>query len=448
MTAFRVVFLVENMSFPRDRRVRQEAAALQGQGAEVSVICPRGKEHDTAAFEIVDGVRVYRYRQPWNGSGAFSYVAEYCWAMLCAFLLILRIWTTAGFDVLHVANPPDLFVGLAAPLRLLGKKIIYDQHDLCPEMFEAKFGRRDGFLYAALLFLERWSYRLADLIIVTNESFRDIAIERGKAPADKVCIVRNGPDLDKFRAVPPCPVLKRGAAYLAVYVGVMGKQDGVDRVLLAAQHIICVRHRQDIRFALLGTGECFDELKRLSHSLGIDSHIDFVGWVGDADLLAYLCTADVCLAPDPPVRMNQLSTMIKIMEYMSCKKPIVSFDLLESKRSAGPAAVYVEAGDPALFGDAVLNLMDDAQKRKQLGEVAWERMQTGLQWARSREVLWAGYERLLGKRRVPIRPLTTRSGVVGDGAGFHSRVTGSSNRLLWKGRPEDESERFGNHTRL
>lgn len=401
MSPHRVILLVENMSFPRDRRVRQEASALTSVGLEVTVICPRGNKHDTAAFEIVDGVRAYRYVQPWSGKNLTSYLLEYVWAMLCTFYLILRVWVRHGFDVLHAANPPDLFFLIAAPFKLLGKKFVYDQHDLCPEMFEAKFDRK-GLVYRALLLLERCSYRLADLIIVTNQSFHQIAIERGHANLEKLCVVRNGPDLDKFRAVAPRSELKRGATYLALYVGVMGKQDGVDRVIRAAHHIVNVRGCKDIRFALLGTGDCVDELCRLADSLAIDSHIEFLGWMGDKDLLDYLSTADVCLAPDPPVKMNQLSTTIKVMEYMSCGKPIVSFDLLETRRSAGTAAVYVNEDDPALFGDAILQLVNSSARRKKLGDAGHERVRTELHWGRSRELLFDGYERLMGA--LPGRP--------------------------------------------
>src|SRR5262245_5365060 len=322
-----VVLVIENQSCPRDTRVRQEALTLVSAGLGVSVICPRGSTQDTSsAFEVVDGIPVYRYRQPWQGEGPLTYMLEYTGALLCTFFLLIWVWMRHGFDVLHTGTPPDLFFLIAAPFKLLGKKFVFDQHDLSPEMFEAKFGQKK-FAYQLLLWLERLSYRLADLVIVTNHSFYRIALERGRVDPANLCVVRNGPDLDKFRPVPPQPDLKRGAAALAVYVGVMNRQDGVDRVIRAAEYIVNVRDRKDVRFALVGMGPCVDELRQLARSLGVEPYVDFAGWRVDKDLLAYLSTADICLVPDPPIKLNQLSTMIKVMEYMCCGKPIVSNDL-------------------------------------------------------------------------------------------------------------------------
>jgi glycosyltransferase involved in cell wall biosynthesis len=355
------------------------------------VICPRGSTHDTSAlFEVVDGMPVYRYRQPWQGKGPLTYMLEYTWALLCTFFLLIWVWSRHGFDVLHAATPPDLFFLIAAPFKLVGKKFVFDQHDLSPEMFEAKFGQR-GFTYCVLLWLERLSYRLADLVIVTNQSFYRIALERGKVDPANVYVVRNGPDLDKFRLPSPQPYLKRGAAALAVYVGVMNRQDGVDRVIRAAGHIVNVRRRKDVRFALLGTGDCVDELRQLARASGVEPYVDFAGWLGDTDLLAYLSTADICLAPDPPVKLNQLSTMIKVMEYMCCGKPIVSYDLVETRYSAGGAALYVK-DDCASFGDAVLELVDNCDLRKKLGETGLERVRSELHWGRSKDILLACYK--------------------------------------------------------
>jgi glycosyltransferase involved in cell wall biosynthesis len=395
-----VVLVIENNSFPRDRRVRQEALALASAGLGVSVICPRGTTQDTSAFfEVVDGIPVYRYRQPWQGEGQLTYMLEYTWALLCTFSLLIWVWMRHGFDVVHAATPPDLFFLIAAPFKLLGKKFVFDQHDLSPEMFEAKFGQ-GRFAYRVLLWLERLSYRLADLVIVTNQSFYRIAVERGRVDPANLCVVRNGPDLDKFRPVPPQPNLKRGAAALAVYVGVMNRQDGVDRVIRAAEYIVNVRDRKDVRFALLGTGDCVDELRQLARSSGVEPYVDFTGLLGDKDLLAYLSTADICLVPDPPVKLNQLSTMIKVMEYMCCAKPIVSYDLLETRYSAGAAALYVK-DDSASFGDAVLELADNCELRNRLGEAGLERVRTELHWGRSKDILLECYERLYRARALP-----------------------------------------------
>jgi len=393
MKSQKVLLVIENMSFPRDRRVRQEAFALAGAGLGVTVICPRGIKQDTSAFEVVDGIPVYRYWQPWQGKGPFTYLLEYAWALICTVFLVVRILMRNGFDVLHAATPPDLFFLVGAPLKLLGKKFVFDQHDLSPEMFAEKFGV-NRFGYRIFLWMEYLSYRFADLVIVTNQSFYNIAVKRGGVDPSKLCIVRNGPDLERFRPLPPQPRLKRGAAILAVYVGVMNPQDGVDEVIRAAEYIVNIKGRKDIRFALLGAGDCLDELRRLARSTGIEAYIDFAGWLGDKDLLAYLSTADICLAPDPPTELNKLCTTIKVMEYMSCEKPIVSYDLPETRYSAGGAALYVKNNDAASFGDAILELADDCELRKKLGAAGLERVRTELHWGRSKSILRERYRHL------------------------------------------------------
>jgi glycosyltransferase involved in cell wall biosynthesis len=400
MKRSRIVLLVENMSFPRDRRVRQEAAALAQFGYEVSVVCPMGTTRDRHSFEVIDNIKVYRYWQPWQGKGVLSYLLEYGWAVLCSFLIVIWIWINDGFDVLHMANPPDLFFLIAAPFLPFKKRFVYDQHDLCPELLEAKLGRA-AMLERLLLFLERCSYKLANLIIVTNLSACEVAAKRGALP-EKVCIVRNGPDLNYFVHVAKRPALKCGAQYLALYIGSVATQDGVDRVIQAAHHIVYNRGRKDARFAILGDGDCLKELQSLAHALKVEPYIDFAGWVSDDKLLSYISTADVCLAPEPPRSFNQLSTFIKIAEYMCFGKVTVSFDLLESRRTLGPAGVYVDRDDPALFGDAILDILDAPVLREQLGRIAVERVRKSLHWGLSRSALLKAYERLI-RDGVPFR---------------------------------------------
>ncbi|HEU5337462.1 MAG TPA: glycosyltransferase family 4 protein [Terriglobales bacterium] len=390
----RVLFLIENVSFLRDRRVRQEAAALRDAGIEVSVVCPRIKGEPPLP-ESRDGVRIYSYFQPWQGRGVASYCLEYFWALLCTFWMLLLLWVRPGFDVLHAANPPDLFFLLALPFKLLGSKYVYDQHDLCPEIFDVKFGRRAGLVRQLLILCERCSYRLADLIIVPNQSFRRVGMTRGRQQKEKFVTVRNGPDLSRFHGVPPQPGLKCGAQFLALYVGMMSEQDGVDRLVRSVSHIVHARGRRDVHFSLLGAGECLPALKRLAEELAVLPYISFRGYVGDRELLVYLSTADVGLAPDPPSPLNHLCTTIKVMEYMSCGRPIVSFDLLETRVSAGLAALYVSEDSPALFGDTILRLLDDAALCQRMGEYGRERVRRMLHWGRSRQHLLSAYARLL-----------------------------------------------------
>lgn len=391
-TPGRVLMLIENLSFPMDRRMRHEAIALRDAGYQVSVICPRGQHHDRRNFEIFEGICIYRYPL-YQASRALGYLLEYSWAMLCTFVLMLWIWVRRGFDYVHTANPPDLFWLLFYPFGWMGKKLVYDQHDLSPETYESKFRQRE-WLYRLLLVLERGSYRKASLIIVPNKSFYEIAQKRGDVPLERLAIVRSAPDLTYFRCTEARQELKRGYPYMVAYLGVMNSQDGVDRVIRAAHHLQKIRDRKDAIFTLIGTGPCWQELKELANSLNLDGTINFTGRISDEDLLAYLSTADVCVAPDPPIALNHLSTMNKIMEYMACGKPIVSFDLIESRRSAGAAALYVEQDDPALLAVAIDSLLQDPVRRQTLGTCGYERVHSELDWSYSAKSLIEAYSRL------------------------------------------------------
>ena len=362
------------------------------------VICPRGESQDKKWFEVIRGIRVYRYPMPVQASRGLEYLFEYGWGFLCTAILALLVWIRDGFDIIHSANPPDMFFLLAWPYKLLGKKFVYDQHDLCPELYESKFERKD-WRYWTLLRLERHSYRTADLVISTNQSYREIAQERGGVPEERSVIVRNGVDTRSFRRRTPRPELKEHFAYMAAYLGVMGKQDGVDRVVHAAHHLIHKLGRRDVVFVMVGKGECWQALQDLSRELQVSEFMRFVGHISDDLLLDYLSATDVCLAPDPPDRMNQLSTMTKIMEYMACERPIVSFDLLETRRSAGEAAVYVGNADSDLFAGAINDLLNDPERREQMGQVGLDRSLTLVGLDRSRQALLAAYAKLRGGNR-------------------------------------------------
>lgn len=389
-----VVMLIENGPFPFDRRMRHLAETLHDAGYKVTVISPKGKDHNQLSFEVIDGVQVYRFPVLFDARHRFGYVFEYLWALLCLELLLLFVWIRNDIDIIHCANPPDILFLLAWPFKLLGKRFVYDQHDLCPELYHSKFERVDG-VYRTLLFLEKRSYRAADLVISTNQSYREIARERGGITDERSVIVRNGVDIKRFYRRDPKPELKRQFTYMAVYLGVMGKQDGVERVVQAAFHAVHTFGRRDVCFALIGTGECWAELKTLSEELKVSDAVRFLGYVPDDELLDYLSTADVCLAPDPPDRMNQLSTMTKIMEYMACQRPIVSFDLLETRRSAAEAALYVE-DDTRMFARALLDLLDDQPRREMMGKVGLQRSIQLVGLDRSQKVLLEAYSRLVG----------------------------------------------------
>ena len=394
--------LIENGSFPFDRRMRHLAEALRDGGYRVSVICPKGQDRDRSTLEVVDGIRVYRYPMPFHASRKLGYLLEYSWALFCLGALSLLVWMRDGIDIIHTANPPDIGFLVAWPYKLLGKKFVYDQHDLCPELYQSKF-ERQGRAYRTLLFLEKRSYHAADLVISTNQSYRDVARDRGGITHERSAIVRNGVDIRRFHRKIPRPELKRDFSYMAAYLGIMGKQDGVDRVIHAAHQIVHTFGRKDVMFVLIGKGECWLELQRLSKELQVADFVQFLGYVSDELLIDYLSTADVCLAPDPPDRMNQLSTMTKIMEYMACQRPIVSFDLLETRRSAGEAALYVEKEDPQLFARAVLELLGDRARREKMGEIGLQRSVQLVGLDRQRKALLEAYARLAGMPSAPFQ---------------------------------------------
>ncbi|MED5619599.1 glycosyltransferase family 4 protein [Ideonella sp. BN130291] len=398
MTAFagkprRVLFIVENLPSPFDRRVWQEATTLKGAGYEVSIICPTGKGFE-ARYECLQGIHIYRHTLPTEADGALGYLVEYSAALFWEFVLAWRVLRRHGFDAIHACNPPDLIFLVGGFFKLfLGKKFLFDHHDINPELYEAKFGRRD-FFYRLMVLFERWTFKTADVSIATNESYKRIAIERGGMPADKVYVVRSGPMLERLKTVPPVPALKKGRRYLVGYVGVMGKQEGIDYLLRAAAHIVRDMGRTDVHFGLVGGGTELEEMKRYAAELGIAEHVTFTGRVPDQDLLEMLNTADVCVNPDVANDMNDKSTMNKIMEYMALGKPIVQFDLTEGRFSAAEASVYATRNDERDMARKIVELLDDPQRRERMGRFGRERVENVLEWKYEVPKLLAAYDRL------------------------------------------------------
>jgi len=388
----KVLLLVENHSVPADRRVWAEAESLRRAGFRVSVICPRGRHMDRGPFELRDDIAIYRFRMPFDGPHPANFVLEYLWAFVACFGLTLRVWRERGFDVVHVGNPPDFFFPLGWFVRLFGKRFVFDQHDLCPETYLSKFARAPrGFVYRFLLWCEKRSYAAADAVIVTNESYRAVAHERGGVPQQDLFVVRNSPNRKLFIPRPPDPARKHGFRHLIAYVGVMAHQDGVDYLLRAAHHVVHERQREDVLFVLIGTGDAWDELQELHAELELGDRVRFTGRIPDEPMLQYLAAADVCASPDPYNPLNDVSTMTKLMEFMAMGKPIVSFDLKEARYSAGNAAVYVGHNDSLAFGDAILDLLDDAGRRRAMGESGLRRIREEIGWERSTEHLLAAY---------------------------------------------------------
>jgi glycosyltransferase involved in cell wall biosynthesis len=388
LKARRVLILVENLPSPFDRRVWQEAGALRDAGCTVSIICPTGKGCESK-FESIDGIDIWRYDLPTEAEGALGYLVEYAAALFWTFFLSLKI----KFDVIHACNPPDLFFLIGWFYKLFGKKFVFDHHDASPELYEAKFGRRDLF-YRLMLLVERLTFASADISIATNQSYKRIAVERGGMPPERVFVVRRGPSLERLRIVPPEPSLKRGRKHLVGYVGVMGKQEGIDLLLFAIKEIVEKLGRTDIHFALVGGGTSLEEMQALALSMGIGDYVTFTGRVPDAELLAVLNTADVCVNPDVANEMNDISTMNKIMEYMALGKPIVQFDLAEGRFSAQDASLYARKNDPADFALKIIELLDDPARRRKMGEYGRRRVIEELEWRHEAPKLLAAYEAL------------------------------------------------------
>jgi glycosyltransferase involved in cell wall biosynthesis len=386
----RVLIIVENLPVPFDRRVWQEATTLQQAGYEVSIICPKGKGYEKG-HEVIDNIYIYRHALPIEASGAAGYAIEYSWALFWEFVLTLRVLWTRGFDVVHACNPPDTIFLIGRFFKLFGKKFIFDHHDINPELYEAKFGRRDLF-YKLLVALERWTFRTANVSIATNESYKKIAVQRGGKRPERVFVVRSGPDLRRLKTVPPVPELKQGRQYLVGYVGVMGKQEGIDYLLRGVQHIVRDLKRTDIHFGLVGGGTELEDMKAYARELGVADYVTFTGRVPDQQMLEMLNTADVCVNPDVANEMNDKSTMNKVMEYMALGKPIVQFDLTEGRFSAQEASLYADKNNELDLARKIVRLLDDAELRERMGRFGRTRVENELEWKYEVPKLLAAYD--------------------------------------------------------
>lgn len=394
-----VLIIVENLPVPLDRRVWQEARTLRDAGYHVSVICPKRGEF-TRARERLEGIDIYRHFLPEAG-GPLGYVLEYACALFCQVALALLIYSHTRFRVIQACNPPDTIFLVAALFRPLGVRFIFDHHDLNPELFEAKFGKARGVLYRLVCLAERMTYRTAIASIATNESYREVAIQRGRMPPERVFVVRSSPELGRVRLGPPVPALKRGRRWLVVFLGVMGPQEGLSLLLEAAAMIVRERGSGEVAFVLIGSGPELPALKQLASQLDLDSEVTFAGRLPDAAVAQYFSTADVCVAPDPKNLMNDKSTMNKILEYMAFGRPVVLFDLAEGRRSAGDAALYARPNDPADLARQILRLLDDDKLRLRLGTLGRRRIEEKLNWANETTQLLAAYEAALAPSPAP-----------------------------------------------
>jgi glycosyltransferase involved in cell wall biosynthesis len=390
----RVLIIVQNLPVPFDRRVWLECGALTRAGYQVSVVCPKGQ--GDPSYQVIDSVRLYKYRPYAPGGSKIGFIYEYAYSFLATAWLTLKARRSGRFDVLQACNPPDIFWPIALVLRAIDHtKFVFDHHDLCPELYESRFDSGPKLPHRALLALERRTHRSADHVIATNDSYRDIAVQRGGKRRTDVTVVRTGPDPDRLSRGPVCPELRRRRQFLAAYIGVMGPQDGVDIVVRAAAIIVHEFRRYDVAFTLIGAGDCFNDLVALRDELALADHVEFTGRAPDDLVGQILSTADIGLSPDPKNPLNDVSTMNKTMEYMAFELPVVAFDLRETRVSAGEAAIYVTPNDTREYAAAIVDLLDDAPARARLGKAGRIKVEQELAWSHQERAYIGVYQSLV-----------------------------------------------------
>jgi glycosyltransferase involved in cell wall biosynthesis len=392
----KILIIVENLPVPFDSRVWKEACALLRADYEVTVLSPRGKGY-TQNHEVLEGVHIYRHPMPKEGNTPLGYLWEYTCALFWECWYAWWIYLVRGFHVIQGCNPPDNIFLVALTFKLFGVKYVFDHHDANPELYISKYGRRDLF-YKTQVWLEKLTYRFSDVVMATNESYKSLAVTRGGVDLQDVFVVRNGPDLAKFKLVPSQPALKYGKSFLVGYVGTMSVQEGLDILLDVAEYVKNLG-RTDIHFTCVGGGPGLAGLRVMLKQKNLEDIVNFTGRIPDKELLEVLSTSDVCVNPDKPCEMNDVSTMIKIMEYMALGKPIVQFDLKEGRFSAGEAALYSNNDDLVPdFAAKILWLLEHPEERQRMGEFGRRRVEQQLAWEYSVKNLLAAYQRVFEKR--------------------------------------------------
>lgn len=386
----KILIIVENLPVPFDTRVWQEATTLAANGYTVSVICPKGKGY-TEDEECLQGVHIFRHDLP-EGNGAIGYAQEYGTALKEEIRLAKKVYKEIGFNVIHGCNPPDDIYMVAQRFKKFGVRYVFDHHDICPELFEAKFGKTSGPLYQSQLWLESQTYKHCTFAFVTNESYKKIAIERGNMDPNKVIVLRSGPRLERMRILPPVESIKRGYQYMVGYLGVIGQQEGIEYLLEAARYI--KERDNNVFWGIVGGGPHLEALKKQAHDMGLDDCVEFTGRAPDQQMLEYLNTADVCVNSDKYNSMNDKSTMNKILEYMALAKPIVQFDLTEGRYSAQEASLYAANNNAEDMAKKIMELLADPERRKRMGEYGRNRVVNELSWDHTSKALLEGYEKL------------------------------------------------------
>ena len=387
-----VLFIVENQSVPHDVRVWSEALAVKELGYKVSAISPRN-QRGRSTYESIDGISIYRHPMPLEANTKTTFVFEYLNALFWEFILSLRIYVFNPFHIIHAANPPDHVFIIALFFKLFGVKYIFDHHDIVPETYSAKFGKK-GFMRQCLIIMEKLTFKTADLVISTNESYKKIATQRGGKRPEDVFVVRNGPDLSKILFQSANQSLKDGFDYLVAYLGVMNKQEGIENLLESVNYIVNSKKIRNTKFVLIGTGPEWKNLVDLAKNMGLERYVEFTGFIPYEQLYEILATADVCVNPEPRNEFTDKSTMIKIMDYMVFGKPIVMYHTREGEVTAKESAVYVKNNDACEFSDKLLALLSDSRKREAMGKIARERIKNELNWEKQKITLRAAYRQI------------------------------------------------------
>jgi glycosyltransferase involved in cell wall biosynthesis len=393
----RVCIIIQNLWVPFDRRVWNECLALKAAGYEVSVVCPKGP--NDPKHQVMDGVEVYQYRAFPPITAKVAFIGEYLYSFIATAWLVAKVRRRHGIDVVQACNPPDIFWPIARWLRARhGTKFVFDQHDLCPEVYLSRFPEASSLPHRGLLALERATYRAAHHVISTNESYRMKALTRGGKHGGDVTIVRTGPNPTRLKRVDADPALKHGKDHLLVYIGVMGPQDGVDHAIRALDVLVHEMGRTDVHCTFIGRGDDFDRLRSLASQLHLDDHCDFPGRIDDEQVKAIMSTASIGLSPDPKNPLNDVSTMNKTMEYMAYELPVVAYDLIETKVSAQDAALYADANDVRDYAKQIATLLDDDSLRLEMGQWGRKRVEDVLAWHHQAERYVNVYDRLTGWR--------------------------------------------------
>ena len=400
------VIVVENLPVPMDRRVWQEALTLRDAGWTVSVICPMNERHP-APYEMLDGIAIYRHPLPLEARGRFAFLFEYAAALFHEFRLLWRVWRERGFTVIQACNPPDLIFLVALPFKLMGKRFVFDHHDVCPELFEAKFNRR-GIVHRALLIAERLTFMAADMVISANDTYRDLAISRGKKNPNDVVTVYSIPDKSRIYRLPPDVSLRQGKTFVLGYVGVIGDQDGVDHLVMALHHLIREHGLRDFHAIVVGDGPALASARELAAALGLDDYVTFTGYLTGKALLQQLNAFDIGIMPDPVNAYNDKISMNKVFEYCALGIPSVAYPLTETKRLLGKAGVYAQGDTPAALARACAMLMQDDELHTRCADEAARLAQHSFNWDREAGKLIAAYERLSPSAPAPAAVRTAR----------------------------------------